>query len=67
MGGGVLEVWYRPDWGCFVPEMIVFPLLVMMTEFLLKVAMHPASHSLPIDMRELCAKPGKMWASFSLS
>jgi hypothetical protein len=28
-----------------------------------KVAVHPASHSIPIDMRELWGKPGKIWAS----
>ena len=30
----------------------------------LKLASHLESHSLPIDMRELCTSPGNMWASF---
>jgi hypothetical protein len=43
----------------------VVPFLLMVTWWVLKVAVHPASHSLPIDMSELCVRSGKMCASLA--
>jgi hypothetical protein len=45
------------------PRSRVFSSLGMTTSCLLKFASHPASHSLPIDSSELCAIPGRIWAS----
>ena len=37
--------------------------LCMVTVWVSNVAMHPALHSFPMDMSELCVRPGKMCAS----
>ena len=30
------------------------------------MTLHPASHNILMDIRDACAKPGTMWASFAL-
>ena len=44
------------------PIRTVSLLLVMMTWLASKVAMHPASQSFPMEIKELCVSPGIMWA-----
>ena len=44
------------------PVRMVSPLLVILTNVWSKVAFHPASHSWPIDIKELCVRPGRRWA-----
>ena len=46
----------------FYPTILFLSYLVTATIFWLKLDSHPASNTLPIDMRELCDSPGKMWA-----
>ena len=41
---------------------MVSPWLVMLTDVWSKVAWNPASHSCPIDINELCVRPGRRWA-----
>ena len=41
---------------------MVSPWLVMLTDVWSKVAWHPASHSFPIDINEICVIPGRRWA-----
>jgi hypothetical protein len=38
-------------------------LCVMRTCVSSNSAVHPASHNVPTEMRELCVRPGMMWAS----
>ena len=38
------------------------PWLVMLTNVWSKFDWHPASHSCPIDINELCVRPGRRWA-----
>ena len=49
---------------CLDPYMSILPLLNMYSFFLSKSAVHPASHSCPIDRREPDAKFGKMCVVF---
>jgi hypothetical protein len=49
------------------PVMMVWLLLLTVTVCLLKVVMHLASHSFPIDTRELCLRAGMTWASLACS
>jgi hypothetical protein len=59
---GILQ---RPVCMSRFPCSSVVPFLLMVTWWVLKVAVHPASHSLPIDMSELCVRSGKMCASLA--
>ena len=43
------------------PMRMVLPWLVMLTKVWSKVAWKPALHSWPIDINELCVRPGRRW------
>ena len=44
------------------PVRMVLPWLVIMNNVWSKVAWKPASHSWPIDINDLCMRPGSRWA-----
>ena len=50
-----------------VPCNTILSTLFTARVFWLKLALHPSSYNLPINMRELYASTGKMWDSISLS
>ena len=58
---------HNPAITSLVPCNNIFKLLVTAMVFWLKLASHPASHNLPMDMRKTCDIPGKMWASLASS
>ena len=47
---------------CLVPCMIILPLWKMYSLCLSKSAVQSASHNFPIEISELLASPGMMWA-----
>ena len=49
------------------PSNIVFPFNVMRTISFSKIALHPASHNCPMEMREDVVKCGNILASLSYS
>ena len=53
--------------GFLYPFNIVFPFNVMLTISFSKMALHPASHNCPMEMREDVVKCGKILASLAFS
>ena len=51
--------------GFLYPFNMVFPFNVMLTVSLSKIALHPASHNCPMEMREDEVKCGKIRASLA--
>jgi hypothetical protein len=62
VGWGVMGDFHSPVRGSRGPVMTTSSLLVMATVVLSKVALHPVSHSVPMDTSELCVRPGMMCA-----
>jgi hypothetical protein len=58
----VMGSFQSPVRGSRGPVMTTSSLFVMTTVVLSKVALHPASHSVPMDTSELCVRPGMMCA-----
>ena len=52
---------HKPVVNSRCPVRMVYLCLVMLTDVWSKVAWHPASHSCPIDINELCVRPGRRW------
>ena len=49
------------------PLVILFPFLVMLSVYSSNIDLYPALHNFPIDMRELCERPGSKGASLLLA
>jgi hypothetical protein len=60
--GLVMGNFHKPVRGSREPVINMLSSLVTTTCVLLKVASQPASHSFPMDISELCVRPGMMWA-----
>ena len=58
---------HKPVITPLVPCNNIFSYSVKAMVLWLKIDSHPTSKNTPMDMRELCASPGKMWASIASS
>ena len=58
-----MEISHKLSIGFLYPFNIVFPFNVILTVSLSKIALQPASHNCPIEMREADVKFGKILAS----
>ena len=68
---GISRLWrgtlHKPVIVSLVTCNIILSYLVTAMVCWLKLVLHPASHNFLVDMREICASPGIMWAYLSLS
>ena len=67
VGASVSGIRHSPVCRSRCPVKIIMLSLIILTSALSNVASHPASQSLPMETRELCVKPGMMWASRACS
>jgi hypothetical protein len=63
LGGEVIGMRHNPVLVSLGPSMMFLLLYFTMTFVLSNSAVHPASHSFPIEIKELWLNPGMVWAS----
>ena len=61
------ETLHKPVITSLLPCNTILSSLVTTMIYWSKIASHTESHNFPMDMRELCYRPDKMWASLESS